>query len=50
MKRPNRKNYINNNTTTQLIADLEIYIDYLQTSIDQLHNNQKELLLKNIGD
>jgi len=30
MKRPDRKDYVNKKRTTQLIADLEIYIDYLE--------------------
>lgn len=30
MKRPNRKDYVNNATKNKLIADLELYIEYLE--------------------
>lgn len=36
MKRPNRKDYINKSTKIQLIADQELYIDFLETKIEQL--------------
>jgi uncharacterized Zn finger protein (UPF0148 family) len=36
MKRPNRKDYINKATKVQLIADQELYIDYLESKIKQL--------------
>ena len=36
MKRPNRKHYINKDTKTQLIADQELYIDYLEAEIKKL--------------
>ena len=35
MKRPNRKDYINKATKSKLIADLELYIDYLEDKIKQ---------------
>jgi hypothetical protein len=34
MERPNRKDYINKSTKVQLIADLEMYINYLESKSD----------------
>tara|TARA_R100001377_G_scaffold80548_1_gene59530 strand:+ start:1745 stop:1963 length:219 start_codon:yes stop_codon:yes gene_type:complete len=36
MKRPNRKDYIKKASIIQLLADLEIYIDYLEAQAKQL--------------
>jgi hypothetical protein len=36
MKRPNRKDYIKKASIIQLLADLEIYIDYLEAENKQL--------------
>jgi len=33
MKRPNRKDYIGKKSKIQLIADLELYIDYLENTM-----------------
>jgi ribosome-associated toxin RatA of RatAB toxin-antitoxin module len=47
MERPNRKEYINKKTRNQLIADLELYIDYLEntyiTSVKKKRYNREEI-------
>jgi hypothetical protein len=42
MKRPNRKYYIKKASIIQLLADLEIYIDYLEAE-------KKQLTLTDVG-
>ena len=49
MERPIKKNYIDKKTKVELIADLEMYIEYLETLNKQLKilsiSNQRELLI-----
>tara|TARA_R110002167_G_C12494885_1_gene635752 strand:+ start:202 stop:612 length:411 start_codon:yes stop_codon:yes gene_type:complete len=42
-KRPNRKDYINKSTKIQLIADQELYIDYLESQQQTIDNLTKEV-------
>ena len=41
MKRPNRKDYINKKTKNQLIADLEKYINFLESQSKTDKNKSK---------
>ena len=42
-KRPNRKDYINKSTKIQLIADQELYIDYLESQQQTIGKLTKEV-------
>ena len=48
MERPNRKEYINKKTKNQLIADLELHIDYLEntyiTSVEEKMYSESKML------
>lgn len=46
MKRPNRKDYINKSTKIQLIADQEIYIDFLEKQLETINYNRCCMELK----
>lgn len=43
LKRPNRKDYINKATTTQLVADLELYIDQIESKLKEAEEQNKKL-------
>ena len=46
MNRPNRKDYINKKTSNELIADLELYINYLENK----PSNESNLPLHDVID